>query len=171
MLGRRPVYDGMREIREFVDPADCDSVCLSVVNAVARAVDADPSRLEPLAGVVDPDVLERLVADADGGDGGAIVFTMQGCEVEVDSGGDITVTYPDALDAGTDATPASESAPAGETLRTDGRGVGATADPDDECSRYEFTEFTDEIGTVAVLYDTGNPDAWIQSTSPAAIER
>lgn len=148
-MGGRSVDGSMREIRESVAEADHDSVCLSVVNAVARATGTDPSKLEPLAGAVDPDMLERLVADAGAGraDGGTIAFTMAGCRVEVDSGGDITVTRPDA--------PAAPTAP----TDADGR------------SRYAFTAFTDELGAVAVLYDTRNPDAWIQSTSPAAVER
>ena len=184
MLVGGAVFCRMREIRESVTGSGCDSVCLTVVNAVARAVGTDPSRLEPLAGVVDPDALERLVADAESG--GAIGFSMAGCEVEVDSGGDVTVTCPDAvvasgadadaaLDAdertGADPTPGTARTADG-ILRMGGRGLGAVPDArGDERSRYEFTEFTDELGTVAVMYDTGNPDAWIQSTSPAAVER
>lgn len=170
----------MREIRESVTGTDADAVCLSVAGAVARAVGTDPSRLEPLAGVVDPDVLERLVAD-EGPNGGAVMFTMAGCDVEVDAGGDITVTCPDAPAAPGTVTDrrreeASAHEPAGATgdaPRADG-GVDAAPAPApdaDERSRYEFTEFTDELGTVAVLYDTRNPHAWIQSTSPAAVER
>ena len=150
----------MREIRESVAGSGYDSVCLSVVSAVARAVDTDPSRLEPLATVVDPDVLERLVASGEGqgrADGGAVSFTMAGCRVVVDAGGDITVTCPDESDA--TATAAEAAALPGSERR---RG----AKP-----QYEFTEFTDELGTVAVMYDTGNLDAWIQSTSPARVEQ
>ncbi len=169
----------MREIRESVTGTDADAVCLSVTDAVAKAIGTDPSRLEPLAGVVDPDVLERLVAD-EGPNGGAVVFTMAGCDVEVDAGGDITVTCPDAPaapGAAADDERGEETAghePAGSTAdapRADG-GVDAVTAPDaGERSRYEFTEFTDELGTVAVLYDTLNPHAWIQSTSPEAVER
>lgn len=197
MLVYRPLVGGMREIRESVADSAYDSVCLSVVDAVSRAVGTDPSRLEPLAGAVDPDVLERLVADGTGGaDGGAIVFSMAECQIEVDAGGDITVAVPEALDvdagaedddAGTaradergsaDALPGCAEGDDG--LRAGGRGAGATPalDPEAETdadvvdeSRYEFTEFTDELGTVAVLYDTANPYAWIQSTSPSPVER
>ena len=151
----------MREIRESVAGSGCDSVCLSVVSAVAQAVDTDPAQLEPLANVIDPDVLERLVAD-DGSegraDGGALAFTMAGCRVVVDAGGDIAVTCPDAADA-----PAETAAPADATRDRASHARGH--------SRYEFTEFTDELGTVAVMYDTENPDAWMQSTSPACVER
>lgn len=144
----------MREIRESVAGVGRDSVCLSVVSAVARAVDTDPSRLEPLATVVDPDALERLVAD--GGDGSgerAVTFTMAGCRVAVDADGDITVRCPDesAADDGT----APFSAPGRRGTKP----------------RYEFTEFTDELGTVVAMHDTENADAWIQSTSPASVER
>ena len=144
----------MREIRESVAGSGRDSVCLSVVSAVARAVDTDPSRLEPLATVVDPDALERLVADGDGGGGErAVSFTMAGCRIVVDAGGDIAVTRPDESD-GDDET-AAPPAPG----RRD-------ADP-----RYEFTEFTDALGSVVAMHDTENPDAWIQSTSPARVEQ
>ena len=147
----------MREIRESVAGAERGSVCLSVVSAVARAVDTDPSRLEPLTTVVDPDALERLVAGGDDGredeegghDDDTVSFTMAGCRVVVDAGGDITVTCPDET--------------GGRATRPEPQG---TTRP-----RYEFTEFTDELGTVTVMYDTGNPDAWIQSTSPARVER
>ena len=149
----------MREIRESVTESGYDSVCLSVVSAVARAVDTDPLRLEPLATVVDPDALERLVAGGDDGDesegradGGAVSFTMAGCRVVVDAGGDIAVTCPD---------------------ESDGDGMAEPRNPDRRGTkpRYEFTEFTDELGTVAVMYDAENPDAWIQSTSPARVEQ
>ena len=144
----------MREIRESVAGSERDSVCLSVVSAVARAVDTDPSRLEPLATAVDPDALERLVADGnDEGGERAVTFTMAGCRVVVDAGGDITVTRPDESD-GDDETAA---------LPAPGRR--------DTNPRYEFTEFTDALGSVVAMHDTENADAWIQSTSPARVER
>lgn len=35
----------------------------------------------------------------------------------------------------------------------------------------EFTEYTDEYGSIALLYDPDHEHAWIQSTTWTAVER
>lgn len=66
-----------------------------VVVTVADAKGVDPTALEPLHRVVDPDALNRLFASTDDGHArasGQVTFTYAGCEVVVDGTGDVDAT-------------------------------------------------------------------------------
>lgn len=72
-----------------------DSISDEVVLAVAEATDTDPTELEPLYDVVDPDALDQLFRTHLNGHprtDGRIVFSMDGCEVTVHANGDVVAT-------------------------------------------------------------------------------
>lgn len=63
-----------------------ESVTEAVVAAVAEAEGADPTDLDPLFGVIDPDALEALVAP---GIDGHVAFDYHGHRVVVEGTGDV----------------------------------------------------------------------------------
>lgn len=72
-----------------------EDVSMAVVDAVADATGADPLELPPLCDVVDPDAVDSLVqADRPAAERSLleIRFSVAGCEVVVDSGGNVTAT-------------------------------------------------------------------------------
>jgi hypothetical protein len=77
-------------------PAGYSSVCHAVVSEVAATIDVPPDEFDrTLNEVVDPDALEKLFAERGGGpDGirGSVMFEFAGCEVLVQSSGDVTVS-------------------------------------------------------------------------------
>lgn len=71
------------------------SISNEVVLAVARATNSDPTELDPLYEVVDPDALDQLFQPQFNGTerrGGRVMFSIDGCEVTVHANGDIDVT-------------------------------------------------------------------------------
>lgn len=62
----------------------------AVIDAVASAEDADPSELDPLNDVIDPDALNGLFADRDV-ELGRVVFRYHGYTVTVDRHGRVTL--------------------------------------------------------------------------------
>lgn len=72
-----------------------ETVCETVVYAVAERTGSDPSALEPLHSVVDPDALNRLF-DRDqfmlDGLPTRVTFTYCGCEVVIDADGTVRVS-------------------------------------------------------------------------------
>lgn len=78
-----------------------------VVTAVADARDVDSLELPPLFDVINPDALDQLFDHglSDGTNGpGRVVFMFAGCEVEVHSDGEVTVTAPNKRARGSSAT-------------------------------------------------------------------
>ena len=76
------------------NPNERETICESVVEAVADAKGLSPLDLEPLAAVIDPDALESLVASMDSLPGetpGAIEFAFNGVAVTVGEAGDVSV--------------------------------------------------------------------------------
>jgi len=66
----------------------------TVVEAVAEFKDVDPVDLSPaLYDAVDPDALDALFG-ADGFADGRVEFVYAGCEVEIDSAGQVVVSDP-----------------------------------------------------------------------------
>ncbi|PSP57463.1 hypothetical protein BRC82_00495 [Halobacteriales archaeon QS_1_67_19] len=74
---------------------DDEPLSSRVVSAVAAARGVDATELPPLYEAIDPDALNRLFQPAAAEDRrgpGRIVFEVADCDVEVQSGGAITVT-------------------------------------------------------------------------------
>lgn len=66
-----------------------------VVQAVADARDSEPTALEPLNEVIDPDALDGLFRDGTGEGphpAGRVTFTFADCDVVVSPGGEVEVT-------------------------------------------------------------------------------
>jgi hypothetical protein len=66
----------------------------AVVRAVAAARDTDPLDVSPLNDVVDPDALDALFQskiDGSSRDGGTVQFALDGCDVTIESTGDVVV--------------------------------------------------------------------------------
>lgn len=66
----------------------------TVVQAVADEKGVSPLELEPIANALDPDVIEKLVDDANAADSGSvprIEFEYEDCEVTVTADGQVTV--------------------------------------------------------------------------------
>lgn len=82
------------------------SISDEVVLAVAEATDTDPTELEPLYDVVDPDALDQLFQPHLNGTqriGGRVIFSMDGCEVTIHANGDVVATpLDDRGDIGSD---------------------------------------------------------------------
>lgn len=81
--------------------SDSESPSMAVVAAVSKAVDADPTKIEPLYATIDPDALDQFVQST--GRHGAqsidkVQFTMEGCTVVVHGSGRVTVTPPEAAE-------------------------------------------------------------------------
>jgi hypothetical protein len=71
------------------------SLATAIVHHIATKHDAEPSTLDPLYEVVDPDALEALFAARNDGSPrstGQVVFDYSGYEVTVTSKGDIHAT-------------------------------------------------------------------------------
>lgn len=69
-------------------------ISATIIDAVAAIVGREPTSLQPLYEVVDPDALDDLLrslhrTEMDGG--GSVNFSYNGCEVTVDADGTITV--------------------------------------------------------------------------------
>lgn len=72
-----------------------DTVSEEVIFTVAETVGRDPTEVEPLYDVVDPDALDTLLQswrDAPARSGGRVEFRMEGCEVTVRANGEVDVT-------------------------------------------------------------------------------
>lgn len=68
----------------------------SVVAAVAAVTGADPRRMDPLAGVIDPDALDELVGpDAATRANARVTFRFSGCLVTVHGDGRTVVSPPE----------------------------------------------------------------------------
>ncbi|QLG48766.1 HalOD1 output domain-containing protein [Natrinema halophilum] len=86
-----------------LEPADPDGtvlawggdrpLCLSIVEAVAATTDDEPTAMEPLYDVVDPEALEDIVSQAPPQNGGTIAaqFQYSGCVVSVAATGSIHI--------------------------------------------------------------------------------
>lgn len=72
-----------RGVRRF---ATDGNVSEAVVLAVAEAKSLDPTSVDPLYEVVDPDALDALFSSAPTADG-VVFFSLAGCSVRVQSGG------------------------------------------------------------------------------------
>ncbi|MFC5135063.1 MULTISPECIES: HalOD1 output domain-containing protein [Haloferacaceae] len=72
--------------------AEDTSVCVAIVEAVSTVTGTEPTRLDPLYGVVDTDALERLVES--GGTDTEITFSFEGCRITVFGDGGVVVTDP-----------------------------------------------------------------------------
>lgn len=71
------------------------SISSEVVLAVARATDSDPTELDSLYDVVDPDALDQLFQPQLNGTQrgvGRVTFSINGCEVTVQANGDVVAT-------------------------------------------------------------------------------
>lgn len=77
-------------------PVGYSSVCHAVVSEVATTIGVPPDEFDrTLNEVVDPDALEKLFAERDDGPGGvlgSVMFEFAGCEVLVQSSGDVAVS-------------------------------------------------------------------------------
>jgi hypothetical protein len=69
---------------EWVSPTPATA---AIADALAAATDLEKSDLEDIADDIDHKRLEELLA----GDSGEETFTIEGCDVTVDSSGDISV--------------------------------------------------------------------------------
>lgn len=67
---------------------------MQVVSAIADHKNVDPVNLPPLYETFDPDALDRLFSPSSGATtlSGEVSFSIAGCDVVVDSGGDVEVT-------------------------------------------------------------------------------
>lgn len=66
-----------------------DSISLSVIEALSDATGSDPTELEPLYHVIDPEALDRLFQDSSGD--ARVQFTYDGHAVEVRSDGCVVI--------------------------------------------------------------------------------
>lgn len=90
-----------------------------VINKVAAATDTDPTELEPLYNILDPDCLDSIFGSAhpkSAQAGGQVVFMMAGCEIVVRHDDTVEVTPINADEAGPDAR--SQSVEATEVSNT-----------------------------------------------------
>ncbi|WP_137286284.1 HalOD1 output domain-containing protein [Halorussus salinisoli] len=95
---RAPSFD--RDGRAAYRVASTDwNVSTTVVKAVTEVVGSDPLSGDcVLYDVVDPDALDRIFADRNGGVGQTtdrVVFELQGCRVEVHADGELLVYEPE----------------------------------------------------------------------------
>lgn len=65
---------------------------IRVVEAVAEAIDTDPTDLEPLYEVIDPDGIDLLFDSPHGFTSGCLRFRFAGCDVTVSAAGWIAVS-------------------------------------------------------------------------------
>lgn len=77
------------ETRQFQFSPDSATPTVAVAETIAFATDQDPLDMTPLAHVIEPDALERLLAS--NGDV-TISFEIEDVEVTVDSSGKIVVS-------------------------------------------------------------------------------
>lgn len=84
---------GRDTVRVPFDPAS-ESVVEVVVEAVAFIHDADPTDLDPLFEVLDPDALDALVDDEAGESSvDTVTFVYEGLEVTVDPDGTVWLRW------------------------------------------------------------------------------
>jgi hypothetical protein len=69
---------------------------VTVVTAVAEALDADPMGIDPLFASVDPDALDALFAAGEGDASLEFSFQHDGCTVSIRGDGEVRVTVLDA---------------------------------------------------------------------------
>lgn len=67
---------------------DRESIVEAIITTVAEEKGVDPFDLRPLYDTLDPDALSRLIEQ---GANGRVVFTYEGCEVEVTMDDPVTV--------------------------------------------------------------------------------
>ena len=87
----------MTEFTRRSDRSQDGTTSARVIEAVAEARGVDPLDLPPLYDVIDPDALNRLFnSDSPGRPNGPgrVTFTLSGCEVVVESDGEVTATAP-----------------------------------------------------------------------------
>ena len=78
-------------------PGGDGSLTATVVEAVAAVTGEEPTAMEPLGSVVDPEALEGLVASLRrSSEGGRVAFTFAGCRVTVTADGAVRVSRPPA---------------------------------------------------------------------------
>lgn len=65
------------------------SISTSVVSAVAAVTGEEPTAIEPLFEVVDPDALDQLVASVRGDERVSVSFLFEGCGVTIRGDGEI----------------------------------------------------------------------------------
>lgn len=86
---------GSRQFRTRHDWADGDDIAASVVEAVAAVVGKEPTDIDPLYEVVDPDALVALLTSLRSSGApdtrGAVNFVFNDCEVTVEAGGTIWI--------------------------------------------------------------------------------
>lgn len=68
----------------------CGDLVQSVVEAISRAEDTDPTDLDPVYEVIDPDALNELF-DGKRGNAGKVEFRYHGYDVTVRSDGRVTL--------------------------------------------------------------------------------
>lgn len=86
---------GSRPFRTRHDWTDGDNIAASVIEAVAAVVGKQPTDIEPLYEVVDPDALEELLLSLRSSGGhdryGAVTFVFNDCKIRVESSGTIWI--------------------------------------------------------------------------------
>lgn len=77
---------------ETVDWNDKDGAALTIVETVASVQERDPTELDPLSSIVDPDALNTLFASTEAETSGALIqFEYENCLVSVTADGNISV--------------------------------------------------------------------------------
>lgn len=82
----------MSEHRSRHDWDQDGSLSTSVVTAVSQVTGDDPTEIDPLYEVIDPDALDRLVDSLGDDADGQVTFTLNGCAVTVTGDGAIAVS-------------------------------------------------------------------------------
>ena len=72
------------------DWEDADPLYLTVVETVSAVNGREPTTMDPLYSVLDPDALEALLSSSRAGDV-QLSFTFEGCLVTLSSSGDVVV--------------------------------------------------------------------------------
>lgn len=75
---------------EVISNFDSGSVLDNLVRIVSEATDEDPLEMPPLAREIDPDALEQFIQSS-AHPSTRVSFRFNGCEITVNSGGEITV--------------------------------------------------------------------------------
>jgi hypothetical protein len=86
---------GSKPFRTRHDWTDGDDIAASVIEAVAAVVGKQPTDIEPLYEVVDPDALEELLLSLRSSGKhdrcGAVTFVFNDCEIKVEASGTIWI--------------------------------------------------------------------------------
>lgn len=67
-----------------------DSLCLTIVETVSAVTGQEPTAMEPLYSVIDPEALESLLSTARGNNV-HLSFAFEGCTVSVTGSGEVVV--------------------------------------------------------------------------------